>query len=170
MEVPRLGVELELQLQACTTATARPDLSRIFDLHHSSCNTEFFDPPSKARDGTPILMVTSWVCFHYTTTGTPFDSSAGRSEDSRGDTFYFGNTFSLDMSFKRGFRSSIIITILLLVFLCLGSLPPPSTSSCQSDLSRYRCDHDTPLSKPIQQFPIALSLVSKIFCILSFST
>ena len=25
MEVPRLGVELELQLPACTTATARPD-------------------------------------------------------------------------------------------------------------------------------------------------
>ena len=27
MEVPRLGVELELQLLACTTATAMPDLS-----------------------------------------------------------------------------------------------------------------------------------------------
>ena len=27
MEVPRLGVKLELQLLACTTATAMPDLS-----------------------------------------------------------------------------------------------------------------------------------------------
>ena len=34
MEVPRLGVKLELQLPACTTATATQDLSRILDLHH----------------------------------------------------------------------------------------------------------------------------------------
>ena len=33
MEVPRLGVESELQLPASTTATATPDLSRICDLH-----------------------------------------------------------------------------------------------------------------------------------------
>ena len=36
MEVPRLGVELELQLPAYTTAAAMPDLSRICDLNHSS--------------------------------------------------------------------------------------------------------------------------------------
>ena len=35
-EVPRLGVESELQLLACTTATATPDLSSFCDLHHSS--------------------------------------------------------------------------------------------------------------------------------------
>ena len=34
MEVPRLGVELELQLRA--TATAMPDLSFVCDRHHSS--------------------------------------------------------------------------------------------------------------------------------------
>ena len=33
MEVPRLGVELELQLSAYTTAKAMPDLSYICDLH-----------------------------------------------------------------------------------------------------------------------------------------
>ena len=38
MEVPRLGVESELQLPAYATATAMPDLSYICDLHHSSCN------------------------------------------------------------------------------------------------------------------------------------
>ena len=32
MEVPELGVELELQLLAYTTATAAPDLSHICDL------------------------------------------------------------------------------------------------------------------------------------------
>ena len=31
MEVPRLGVELELQLPAYTTATATPDLSHVCD-------------------------------------------------------------------------------------------------------------------------------------------
>ena len=33
MEVPRLGVKLELQLPAYTTVTAMPDLSRVFNLH-----------------------------------------------------------------------------------------------------------------------------------------
>ena len=57
MEVPRLGVESELQLPAYTTATATatPDLSLISDLHHSSL--------SEARDQTPILMHTNWVCY-----------------------------------------------------------------------------------------------------------
>ena len=36
MEVPRLGVELELQLPAYTTATATRDLSHVCELHHSS--------------------------------------------------------------------------------------------------------------------------------------
>ena len=35
-EVPRLAVELELQLLAYTTATAMWDLSHVCDLHHSS--------------------------------------------------------------------------------------------------------------------------------------
>ena len=34
MEVPRLGVESEMQLPAYTTATETLDLSRICDLHH----------------------------------------------------------------------------------------------------------------------------------------
>ena len=36
VEVPRLGVKLELQLLAYTTATAMQDLSLVCDLHHSS--------------------------------------------------------------------------------------------------------------------------------------
>ena len=34
MEVPRLGVELELQLRAHTTVTARRDSSCVCVLHH----------------------------------------------------------------------------------------------------------------------------------------
>ena len=36
MEIPRLGVEQELQLPVYATATATQDLSHVCDLHHSS--------------------------------------------------------------------------------------------------------------------------------------
>ena len=62
-EVPRLGVELELQLLAYTTATAMPDPSHICELHYSSQQHWIFNPLSEARDGTCILMNTSWVCY-----------------------------------------------------------------------------------------------------------
>ena len=43
MGVPRLGVELELQLPAYTTATAMLDLSYVCDLHHSSRHCGIFN-------------------------------------------------------------------------------------------------------------------------------
>ena len=61
MEVPRLGVKLELQLLVYTTATATPDLSRVFDLNHSSWQHLILNPLSKARDPTRVLMDTSWT-------------------------------------------------------------------------------------------------------------
>ena len=36
MEIPRIGVEWQLQLPAYPTATAKPDLSHVCNLHHSS--------------------------------------------------------------------------------------------------------------------------------------
>ena len=39
MEAPRLGLKLELQLRACTTATAMRNLSHFCNLHHSSLAT-----------------------------------------------------------------------------------------------------------------------------------
>ena len=50
IEVPRLGVESELQLLSYTTATAMPDPSHVFDLHHSSWQRWIPDPQSEARD------------------------------------------------------------------------------------------------------------------------
>ena len=61
MEVPRLGVKSELSLPAYTTATARGDLSRVCNLHHSSRHHWILNPLSMARDWTCILMDTSWV-------------------------------------------------------------------------------------------------------------
>ena len=59
MEVPRLGVESELQRPAYTTATAIPDPSRVCDLHHSSQQLWILHPLKEARDQTCILMGTS---------------------------------------------------------------------------------------------------------------
>ena len=63
MEVPRLVAESKLQLQAYATATATPDLSHIHDLHRSLWRCQILNPLNKARDGTCILMDTSWVHF-----------------------------------------------------------------------------------------------------------
>ena len=52
MEVPRIGVELELQPLAYTTATATRELSHVCDLHHSSEQCQILNPLSKARDRT----------------------------------------------------------------------------------------------------------------------
>ena len=61
MEVPRLGVKLELQLPAYTTATAIPDPSHIQNLRHSLRLSWILNPLSEARDGTYLLMGTSGV-------------------------------------------------------------------------------------------------------------
>ena len=61
MEVPRLGVQSELQPPAYTTATATRDLSRVCNLHHSFRRCQIFNPLSGARDRTRILMDTCWV-------------------------------------------------------------------------------------------------------------
>ena len=71
MEVPRLGVEMELKLLTYTTATATWDLSRICHLYHSSWQCRIPNPLSEARDGTWIFMDTSQIRFCYATTGTP---------------------------------------------------------------------------------------------------
>ena len=72
MEVPRLGVQSELQLLAYyTTATATRDLSPVCDLHHSSWQCQILNPLSEARDRTHNLMVSSQIRFHCATMGTP---------------------------------------------------------------------------------------------------
>ena len=74
MEVPRLGVQSELQLLAYTTATATSDPSHVCNLHHSSWQCKIFNPLSEARDWTHNLMVPSCIHFHCTTTRTPGNS------------------------------------------------------------------------------------------------
>ena len=71
MEIPSLGVESELLLPAYTRTTAKPDLSRICDLHHSSRQCQILNPLSEARDRTSNLIVPSWIRFCCAMPGTP---------------------------------------------------------------------------------------------------
>ena len=64
VEIPRLGVELELQLSAYATVTATRDLSHVCDLHHSSRQRLILKPLNEDRGRTLILMDTSQVCYH----------------------------------------------------------------------------------------------------------
>ena len=71
MEVPRLGVELELQLLAFDIAIAMHDSSLICDLHHSLQQCQILNPLSKAGDWPYIPKDGSWVCYYWATMGTP---------------------------------------------------------------------------------------------------
>ena len=71
MEVPRLGVEVELQLLAYITAIATWDPNHICDLYHSSRQRWILNPLSEARDQTCNLMVTSQIRFCWAIRGTP---------------------------------------------------------------------------------------------------
>ena len=62
-EVPRLGVESELQLPAYTTATATRDPSCVCKLHHSSGQQWILNPLSEARDQTCIVRDASQIRF-----------------------------------------------------------------------------------------------------------
>ena len=63
MEVPRLGVELELQQLAYAIATATQDLCYVCNLHLSSQQCWFLDPLSKVRDSAYILVEANQICF-----------------------------------------------------------------------------------------------------------
>ena len=71
MEVPKLGVESELQLLAYTTDAATPDPNLMCNLHHSSQQHRILHPLNGARVRTRILMDTSQVHFRCATAGTP---------------------------------------------------------------------------------------------------
>ena len=64
MEVPRLGVESELQPQ-------QRWIQAVSDLRHISWQHQIPDPLCETRDRTRILMDISQICFHCATTGTP---------------------------------------------------------------------------------------------------
>ena len=71
MDIPRLGVESELQLLANTTTTAALDLSSICDLCYSFQQYWILNPLSKARDWTYIFpWILARFLTHWATMGT----------------------------------------------------------------------------------------------------
>ena len=64
--IPRLGIELELQVSAYTTATATAvlDLSCVCDLHHSSWHSWILNV--RMRPG--IKHASSWILVRIVTT------------------------------------------------------------------------------------------------------
>ena len=103
MKVPRLGVELELQLLACATATATRDPSCVCDLYHSSRQYQILNSISKARDGT--LMDTGRVHYHWATAGTPWNN------------FYFAHVNSVFICTCDHFLN-LVLNLILNLFLC----------------------------------------------------
>ena len=71
MEVPRWGVESELQLPAYTTVIAMPDPSHICELQCSSQQCQILNLLSRAKHTTCLLRDTSQVRSHCATVGTP---------------------------------------------------------------------------------------------------
>ena len=63
MEGPRLEVESELQLPACTATTATPDPRCVCDPHHSSRQCWILNPLSKAKGRARVLVDASQVHF-----------------------------------------------------------------------------------------------------------
>ena len=61
MEVPRLGVQLELLLLAYARATAMPDLSCVCNLHHSSWQHQILNLLS----GSEIQPASSWTLIWF---------------------------------------------------------------------------------------------------------
>ena len=68
VEVPKLGIKLELQLPAYARAIAMQDLSHVCDLHHSSRQRRILNPLR-------IEPLSYWILVrfvnHWDTKGTP---------------------------------------------------------------------------------------------------
>ena len=153
MEVPRLGIELELRLPAYTTAIATQDLSCICDLHHTSWQCQIPKPLTKARDRTRICMDTSWICFHFTTTGTPRVIFLKSKVYTQQLWFLKIYALALDTLSVKGFKLHFNCIILL---IRLGETSPgsPKLRSCSTCLwestklySEKRCQHANTIIK-----------------------
>ena len=74
MEVPRLEIEIELQLLAYAADRTISDLNQIGDIHNNSWQHWILNPLSEARDQIHNLMDYSQICYHCATMGSPFSS------------------------------------------------------------------------------------------------
>ena len=73
MEVPKLGVKLELELLAYAYTTAMPEPSQVCDLHHEAKSVIYTMAHSNARSLTHWLRLgikpsSSWILVGFVTT------------------------------------------------------------------------------------------------------
>ena len=64
MQVPRLGVKLQLQLLVYVIATALPDPSCVCNLLHNSLKCWILNLLSEARERSCVFMDASQIHFH----------------------------------------------------------------------------------------------------------
>ena len=57
------GLTQQVKDLAYATATTTPDLSHVYNLHHSSRQGRILNPLNEARDHNPNLMDTLWICY-----------------------------------------------------------------------------------------------------------
>ena len=93
------AVASSLYLSVYTTATAMPDTSHIWDLHHSSQQCRIPNPLTEARDWTHILKYASWVHYRWAMPGTPL-------------TYFFSLLYTETFFFL--FRN--LLTLIFLIF------------------------------------------------------
>ena len=130
IEVPRLGIESELQPLAYATAIAMWDLSCICNLYHSPQHL-ILNPLSKTTDRTCILIDASQICFHWATIGALWIIWI---QFLKFELWFFsgymprsgiaGSYSSSIFSFLRNlFFSSIVVVPIYIPTNCLGGFP-----------------------------------------------
>ena len=161
MEIPSLGVKLELQPLAYTTATATQDLSRVWDLHHSSWQCWIFS--HSARPG--MEPASSWILVGFINCwamkGTPSFSLNLRHILI---CFIFG-PYTSCMNFYC-FLASPLLPWFLMIFSSFPCFQPCclfhliSLSSGTSLLGLFPCSHLNTLSAPLHHCHPETSLLT----------
>ena len=155
MEVSRLGVESALQLLAYTTATPKPDPSRIYDPHHSSWQWRILSPLTEARDQTCIVMDISQVCYHWATTGTP---SSWVFSGGNWGTWRVTNLPKATKALRSRFPEKPVPTLLPWHHLVIAEIGFPCGLSCKTlDLKWSHGWHPSPVIRSVQGFTGVLS-------------
>ena len=116
MEVPRLGVQSELQPPAYTRATAMPDPSHVCDLHPSSRQHRILNPQSKGRDWTCNLMAPSQI-------RQPLNSPNQIFNFHEWDTLSFPKTDTMIYPIPHAFLGGHVT--LAFFYWVVGSMSPP---------------------------------------------
>ena len=97
MEVPRLGVESELQLPAYSTDTKTWDPSCVCHLHHSSKQPRIRNPRCDNKDQTHILMDMRQVCNQLSHNGNSYNIILEYSDNPQRNLVHVSSHYQLQL-------------------------------------------------------------------------